>query len=137
VNQTAPIIFASALAASAAALVALRVKLRHRVTQPHSAASEALRGHDRRLWYCVSAAFLLHILLIAPSLLTMIPMSCRHERPLGLPGGTGDKIAKGTPEGILNGTGEGTVPNQVVRARMLPTGRDTELARRHEEARIH
>jgi len=67
----------------------------------------------------------------------MLPMSCRHDRPLGLPGGTGDKIAKGTPEGILNGSGQGPAPNQVVRARMISTGRESQLARRQQEARTH
>jgi hypothetical protein len=63
----------------------------------------ALRRSDRRLRYCLIVALVLHVLPLLPSL---INFSCTHDRPMGLPGGTGDKIAKGTPEGALGGTGK-------------------------------
>jgi hypothetical protein len=65
--------------------------------------AQAAKSSDRRLRWCLSFALLAHALLIAPS---MINFSCRHDRPLGLPGGSGDKIAKGTPEGVMGGTGK-------------------------------
>src|SRR4051794_36866211 len=58
---------------------------------------------NHRLRNCLIFAFLLHASVFLPSL---INFSCTHDRPLGLPGGTGDKIAKGTPDGALGGTGK-------------------------------
>src|SRR5438045_3933582 len=62
----------------------------------------ASRRPNRRLRICMAIALLTHLLIFAPSFLHF---SCTHDRPLGLPGGSGDKIAKGTPEGALGGTG--------------------------------
>lgn len=76
---------------------------------------------NRRLWTCLGAAFLLHFLLVAPSLVQI--GGCRHERPLGILGGTGTSIAKGTPQGTLGATGSGDAAKQVtLTARMLPEG---------------
>ncbi len=63
----------------------------------------SLRRPDRRLTWCLAIALFAHLLLFAPSFLNF---SCRHDRPLGLPGGSGDKIAAGTPSGKLGGTGK-------------------------------
>ncbi|HYE18317.1 MAG TPA: DUF4159 domain-containing protein [Tepidisphaeraceae bacterium] len=60
-----------------------------------------LRRADWRFRVCLIVAVLAHFALVAPSL---INFSCTHDRPLGLPGGSGDKIAKGTPDGAKGGT---------------------------------
>lgn len=63
----------------------------------------ALRKTDRRLRYCMLVALVAHLLVFLPSVLRF---SCTHDRPLGLPGGTGDQIAKGTAQGVQGGTGK-------------------------------
>ncbi len=68
-----------------------------------------LRKPNRRFRACLSIAFLVHLLIFAPSFLNF---SCTHDRPKGLPGGSGDKIAKGTPEGAEGGTGKGKTKAQ-------------------------
>ena len=78
-------------------------------------------GWNRRLWTCLATAFLLHLLLVAPSLVQI--GGCRHERPLGILGGTGTSIGKGKPEGTTGATGAGDAVKQVaITARMLPEG---------------
>jgi hypothetical protein len=62
-----------------------------------------MRRPNRRFRICMAIAFLVHLLIFAPSFLRF---SCTHDRPLGLPGGSGDKIAKGTPNGAQGGTGK-------------------------------
>lgn len=81
-----------------------------------------LRRPNRRLHVCLAIAILAHFLLFAPSLLHF---SCTHDRPLGVPGGSGDSIAKGTVTGQLNATGKENAsspkrdPNPpVIKARM-------------------
>jgi len=64
----------------------------------------AIRKPNKRFRACMAIAIAVHLLIFAPSLLHF---SCTHDRPLGLPGGSGDKIAKGTPEGAEGGTGKG------------------------------
>lgn len=96
----------------------------------------ALRKGDRRLRYCMISALLIHLLIILPSL---ISFSCTHDRPQGLPGGTGDKIAKGTPDGAKGGTGKAGAkkeePKQeVVKTRMQEVA-STALAAEKQRAR--
>jgi hypothetical protein len=64
----------------------------------------SLRKPNHRFRACMAVALLVHLLIFAPSFLNF---SCTHDRPKGLPGGSGDKIAKGTPQGAEGGTGKG------------------------------
>src|SRR3954468_1007143 len=64
---------------------------------------------NRRLRNCLLIALLIHV---APFLPSLINFSCPHHRPRGLPGGTGDKIAKGTPDGAQGGTGKAGAKQQ-------------------------
>lgn len=78
----------------------------------------------------MAAAFLLHLSLFAPALLQNMGCDRKaepHDRPLGIPGGSGDKIAKGTPEGQLGS-------QAVIRARTVARpkperGKNTYMAR--------
>ncbi|MGA2501999.1 MAG: DUF4159 domain-containing protein [Tepidisphaeraceae bacterium] len=83
-------------------------------------------GINRRLWTCISAAFCLHLALVAPSLLQI--GGCRHDRPLGIPGGSGDRIARGKPDGTLGGTDQSR--QAIVKARTIP---ESAAARRQAE----
>ena len=83
-------------------------------------------GINRRLWTCISAALGLHLALVAPALFQI--GGCRHERPLGIPGGSGDRIAKGKPDGTLGGTND--AKQAIVKARTIP---DSAAARRKAE----
>lgn len=99
----------------------------------------SLRKRDRRFWACIAVAFLAHFAIVAPALFRF---SCVHERPLGLPGGTGDKIAKGTSDGVMGGTGQGAgegkkreEPKQtLVKARMQEVAQ-TALSSQKQRAR--
>jgi hypothetical protein len=96
----------------------------------------SLRKKDRRLRYCMIVALAAHVMVILPSL---ISFSCTHDRPLGLPGGTGDKVAKGTPDGIQGGTGkEGAKKEQprqeIVKTRVQDIAK-TALAAHKQQAR--
>lgn len=83
-------------------------------------------GINRRLWTCISAALGIHLALVAPSLLQI--GGCRHDRPLGIPGGSGDRIAKGKPDGTLGGTQESK--QAIIKARTIP---ESPAARRQAE----
>ncbi len=69
-----------------------------------------------RFWACVGAAFGIHLLLVLPSLVQV--GGCRHDRPLGVPGGSGDRIAKGKPDGTLGGAGESR--QTLIKTRTIP-----------------
>ncbi len=83
---------------------------------------------SRAVWrrkLAILVAVLVHFLIILPSL---VRFSCAndtdvvHDRPLGLPGGSGDRIAKGTPGGVEGGKGNasGKQAAQVIRVRTNP-----------------
>jgi len=94
------------------------------------------QGPNRRLWTCMGVATLAHFLLVAPSLVEF--SGCRHERPLGLPGGSGDRIARGTPDGVLGGTGKGSAApgkEAVIKARTIDARVAAAARRRPERGR--
>jgi len=90
-------------------------RARPRVVAAAEHASFPRHAAPSRLQFFFGLSLLAHCVLIGWSLIGF--GGCRHERPLGVLGGTGNKIAKGVPEGVLDGTGNGK-PVQVVKVQM-------------------
>ncbi|MFI5381068.1 MAG: DUF4159 domain-containing protein, partial [Tepidisphaerales bacterium] len=70
----------------------------------------------------------LHLALVVPSLVQI--GGCRHDRPLGVPGGSGDRIAKGKPDGTLGGVESGAAKQAIIKARTIS---DSAAARRRAD----
>ncbi|HEY8668192.1 MAG TPA: hypothetical protein VIL86_16205, partial [Tepidisphaeraceae bacterium] len=77
----------------------------------------------------IAIAIALHLLVFAPSLIQL--HGCRHDRPLGLPGGSGDKIAKGTPDGGGDGKGKAGATGAQTEVRILPQSIAKAIEQKH------
>ncbi len=83
-----------------------------------AAAPHVRRPVNRRFWACIAIAALLHVLLISPSLWELF-RSKLHERPLGIPGGSGNRIAKGTPDATGGSASGAQQKEAIIKARTV------------------